>query len=642
MGTYNLKKYVNHNNENLLYIESISILCKEQTTNSSSNFKYIIKCNYRKINTSKTISAKISQKPFDISESILTNKQQLFKAQQSVTLTFTRNNKFQTNHELFLVFQIHKQNQQIIICDQCVQIHPFKKINVVSNTLEKEYKTQMDKILCDDCIKKIEAINTFYDAIIKQCDEYLKKYRDDDDDDDSEHRSLNLFKEYIGLNNKAIDKINGFYNQIDDDTYIKKLILEKLKLTEKDLAFINNIDPKLSEKLTEIEKLTETIEKLKKIYEDLEGDSSNKNNAVNKRSLEDMITDVKNYFDKTSEIHLKMDKENEFFSKSKEVFNQTINEAIEKNEVLNNQNEILEKQIKKLKEKNKTYEDYSPDPKFHFRASVNHFYKLLLRRNHVQTKSKNEAIQKILNNYQKNNLNEQLKRILPNQEIPTKNEQEFFSSRIFLIKDGIYLVQTQANDLPENLSINKTYQFMDSINLKKLEDEVEKREEESFDQDQWKSYSAYELFKRKLDAHLMDIKKQYEEKVQTVTTTSDDQLKEIINDFMKNRLLPFIEREMDEIIEYHEKSVEKNRARKREDLEQVRQELLDLATLEPIKVREKSDTFDPAKHIKVRDEHNSQLPDMVILRKIREGYFCVATNTVIRPASVEVNYNFSG
>ena len=298
-----------------------------------------------------------------------------------------------------------------------------------------------------------------------------------------------------------------------------------------------------------------------------------------------------------------------------------------------------------LQDYKKYSQKYSPDPKFRFKESAKRFYETLFSNNQLQSRTKNVALVRVLNSFNKNNLDKQLRYLFPSTKKKplSQNEKGFISSRIFLIKDGVDLVKVQRNLLPEEISLEKTFQFIDSIDLDHLKQEAEDKVKLSYEQErQWKSFSPYELFKEKIDAHLLDIRKKYEDTVQSVTTTPDDQLKEIINDFMKNRLLPFIEREMDEIIEYHEKTVEQDRARKREDLEQVRQELLDLATLKPIKVIEKSEKFDPAKHIKMRDEHNSQLEDMVILRKIREGYFCIATNTVIRPASVEVNYNFSG
>jgi len=262
MGTFELKKFVNHNNESLLYIQSIGLSCIK--TNSSV-FQYSVKCYYKTIKNSKIIFAKISRKPFDISVSVFTERTLFSSASKIVTFTFNSHNRIQHNQKLFLNFQIFNKTKHII-CDQCILIFP--KVNLLSS---KDSKTQTDKDQIEKCINKIDKINTFYDDIQKNCDNFLEEHSSSIEKDDRQLRNLiTTFKEYIESNNKVIEKINQFYDNMNDGNFLKELIFEKLNLQERDLKFIRSIDPKIIDILTEIEKLSEKVSKYKKQFENFE------------------------------------------------------------------------------------------------------------------------------------------------------------------------------------------------------------------------------------------------------------------------------------------------------------------------------------------------------------------------------------
>ncbi|ETR71184.1 MAG: hypothetical protein OMM_08281 [Candidatus Magnetoglobus multicellularis str. Araruama] len=122
----------------------------------------------------------------------------------------------------------------------------------------------------------------------------------------------------------------------------------------------------------------------------------------------------------------------------------------------------------------------------------------------------------------------------------------------------------------------------------------------------------------------------------------EDNLKTVINDFVTNQLLPFIEKNMDNIIEYHQTKIDKSCRREKQNLEKIKNVLLDKATITKIEPRTGKDKFNPEMHLQMREEQNTKVPDMIVLEIIRDGYYCNATQTVIRKAGVVVNYNFSG
>jgi len=273
--------------------------------------------------------------------------------------------------------------------------------------------------------------------------------------------------------------------------------------------------------------------------------------------------------------------------------------------------------------------DNTIDLKAYFKASAKHFYELFL--NDRQTNI-NEQYTFILNRLKKDYLDEYLSYTLPASHDKSEKSNRFFLLRFSLLKEGIDLLESKVKILPEKVSLDEIYSFIDSIDETALQDETIELEKKAYEQARWESHSAYELFKQKVDQYLIEIRDNYD-------STINHYIKEIINEFILNRFLPFIEIEMDKIIAYHEQELDPEYAKNTKDLETLRTALLALASLKPIVVKENKDLYDPDLHIKKSEMNKSLLPDRLVLKKVCEGYFCEATNSVIRKAEVVVNYN---
>jgi len=527
--------------------------------------------------------------------------------------TITKNDTF------YLIFESYDNESKYIpiMLDKCLMIYPkVKVIENEENKLIKQHSMMQEKI--DEMQEKIEAFGYVVEQFNNENDPIKKLFKDINKCNSKIDEHVKLIKQDEAKIKACTDKIDNLFTNLNDKDYAHKQLQNTLGIEKKDLSLLKELKPDIINDLLNLQKegsilkiAQENISKIIKV-----------NNDIDNLGIDNILCKAKGLQNKEVELSRLETQIKDFQDKIK-----SYNTSITK--ILHDINQI-NSNINKTK-------DFSYDPKDQLKISAKNFYNCLsnpdtLKLKNVTNKSLINLREKLIK--LKNNSYKLLPK--PNDTVDDKWFKNCFSSLYKGIEKLKFLINRE-----NKIKLEEIHQFIDDIDLNEIKQEATEKEKESFKNDQWKSVTPYELLKEKFDIYLQTIKKKFDEERNQYQNMSDDDLKKLINDFLKNDFLPFIEMDINKIKKYHEK-IDKKRAKSSEQIEVIKNELLKIASLEIIEVKEKIDKYDSKKHLKMGEGQDRNYPDRIVLNILRVGYYCKITDTIIQQAGVEVNYNFSG
>ena len=232
-------------------------------------------------------------------------------------------------------------------------------------------------------------------------------------------------------------------------------------------------------------------------------------------------------------------------------------------------------------------------------------------------------------------INKVLQNLFPNN--PTTEEERWINKRIDPVMKKLDKISQYIEFNPKHLldKLEKIIFHIDSLDFKEIQEEVRKIQMESFEKGPWKSIDPVIFFQNQFDESLEKIRQEYFKEKETAKKSffqNNKDLDNALNGFIINSVFPFSETEIDEIKDWH-KTIDSERAKTSQEIEETRLNILSLANIQEIIVNIGSEKFNSEYHMEEGSE-NQDLSDCTVIEVLRKGYRIGVLGKVIKKAIV--------